>query len=384
MKSNSIGFSLVVTAVSLLGFTTLPAFAATFYNVLDLGTLDGDPEGSTATGFNDLGQVIGESSNAFGTGTAFRTSPNSPINPATDSVLDDGPVTTANGINNLGQVVGSTSGTGGPSTVSYTSSSNDGSIQENFQLLDAANAINDLGQIAGTNNVSDPGFPRVVRAVRIDRNGGESSLGTLGGEISFGSDINNLGQVVGSSDTANGETHAFRTAANSAINAATDDLGTLGGSSSTAIDINDLGQVVGSSTTASGQFHAFRTAANSAINAATDDLGTLGGNFSVAYSINNSGLVVGDSELADGSDRAFLYDGTKLFDLNTLIPADSNIVLTSARGINASGQIAASGNGRAFLLTPVPEPTTMLGVLAFGAGAGILRKRNKQKVKAST
>ncbi len=368
--------------LSLVGFTTLPASAATFYNVLDLGTLEGDPEGSTATGINDLGQVIGESFNTFGTRTAFRTAPNSPINPATDNILGNGPVTTANGINNLGQVVGSTSGTGGPSTVSYISSSNDGSIQQESLLLDEANAINDLGQIAGTNNVSAPGFPRVVRAVRIGSNG-EPNLGTLGGEISFGNGINNLGQVVGSSETANGERRAFRTAANSAINAATDDLGTLGGSSSTAIDINDLGQVVGSSTTASGERHAFRTAANSAINADTDDLGTLGGNFSVAYSINNSGLVVGDSELADGSDRAFLYDGTKLFDLNTLIPADSGIVLANARGINASGQIAASGNGRAFLLTPVPEPTTMLGVLAFGAGAGILRKRAaKQKVKA--
>ncbi len=31
--------------------------------------------------------------------------------------------------------------------------------------------------------------------------------------------------------------------------------------------------------------------------------------------------------------------------------------------------------------TPVPEPTTMLGLLAFSAGAGFLRKRSKQKLK---
>ena len=212
-------------------------------------------------------------------------------------------------------------------------------------------------------------------------------MGTLGGSNSFGRGINNLGQVVGASETANGQIHGFRTAANSVINVATDDLGTLGGNFSSAIDINDLGQTVGFSTTASGETHAFLTDANSAIDA-EDDLGTLGGNFSIAYSINESGLVVGDSKLADGSDRAFIYDGTELFDLNTLVAGDFDFVLTSARGINENGQIAATGffadtqTTRAFLLTPVPEPTSMLGVLAFGA-AGFLRTRAaKRKVRA--
>lgn len=60
-------------------------------------------------------------------------------------------------------------------------------------------------------------------------------------------------------------------------------------------------------------------------------------------------------------------------------------VLTSARGINESGQIAATAffndtqTTRAVLLTPVPEPTSMLGVLAFGAGAGFLRTRATKK-----
>ncbi len=390
MKAYRIGsISLALTAMSFVGLTTsLPAAAATFYNVLDLGTFTGNPDDySRATGINDLGQVIGESPNTFAGREAFRTAPNSPITPLA-SIGDSGSETTANDINNLGQVVGSFSGLGGPSTVSYTSASNDGSIQYNQQILLEANAINDSSQIAGTNNVSPPGFPRIVHAVR-----GGTDLGTLGGASSAGNGINNLGQVVGSSDTANGETRAFRTAPNSVINPATDDLGTLGGLFSSAADINDLGQVIGSSTTASGETHAFLTDANSAIDAATDDLGTLGGSFSIAYSINNSGLVVGDSELVDGTSRAFVYDGTALFDLNTLIPANSGFVLTSASGINESGQIAAtgifgnSGSSRAFLLTPasepVPEPTTMLGVLAFSAGAGVLRKRAaKQKVKA--
>lgn len=291
----------------------------------------------------------------------------------------------------MGQVVGTVFGSG--SVFSYITASNDGSIEGDTLTIQVANAINDSSQIAGTNG---------SHAVRIDSNNSTYSqvdLGTLGGDSSIGNGINELGQVVGSSfiDSGSGQQHAFRTAPNSVINAATDDLGTLGGFFSNANDINDLGQVVGSSITANGQIHAFVTGANSAINAATDDIGTLGGNLSVAYSINNSGLVVGSSRLADRpeSDRAFLYDGTALFDLNTLIPADSGILLFGARGINEGGQIVASGltgndvnaGFHAFLLTPtsepVPEPTTMLGVLAFGAGAGFLRKRAaKQKVQA--
>ena len=351
MKLHSIGsISLALTAFSFVGLTTaLPASAATFYNVTDLGTLALAPNDfSFATGINDLGQVIGNSSNAFGSTQVFRTAPNTPINPATDNISQSGPTTTANDINNLGQVVGNISNLATTrSTLGYITDSNDGSIQGTSQALRAANAVNDSSQIAGTNNISAPGvFPQILHAVRINTNStprGEFDLGTLGGTSSAGNGINNLGQVVGSSGTTDGQTRAFRTAPNSVINPATDDLGTLGGSSSTANDINDLGQVVGSSTTASGETRAFLTGANSAINAATDALGTLGGNFSAAFSINNSGFVVGNSELVDGTRRAFVYDGTALFDLNTLITENSGFVLTSAGGINESGQIAATG-----------------------------------------
>lgn len=400
MKLHSISsISLVLTAVSFVGLTTsLPATAATFYTVLDLGTFTADPRNSSsATGINDLGQVIGISDSfdpVYIPGTyngpeVFRTAPNSAIAPATNKidVFMGILASSAEDINNLGQVVGDTLSSSARNSISYVSEPN-GSL--NSIGLFQASAINDSSQIAGEGVIVGSLGIRSNHAVRIDSHDSDSfiDLGTLGGSNSNGNGINNLGQVVGSSETASGETRAFRTAPNSTINSATDDLGTLGGSFSSATDINDLGQVIGSSTTASGETHAFLTDANSAIEAA-DDLGTLGGDFSVAYSINNSGLVVGDSELADGSDRAFLYDGTELLDLNTLLTENSGFVLTSARGINESGQIAATAffadtqTSRAFLLTPVPEPTTMLGVLAFGAGAGVLRKKAaKQKVKA--
>lgn len=391
MKVHSIGsISLALTAISFVGLTTsLPAAAATFYNVTNLGVAR--VSGSTvATGINDLGQVIGISYFSQGARESFRTAPNSAINPATDIV-----VSLSNGesepqsINNSGQVVG----IGIPFsrfTTGFLTEPN-GSTGVDTLFLGEANAINESGQVTGRGLVTDPSTSgSIYHAVleNPDDGAGFIDLGTLGGVSSAGDGINNLGQVVGSSQTSNGETRAFRTAANSVINSATDDLGTLGGDFSAATDINDLGQVIGSSTTASGETRAFLTDANSTIDA-SDDLGTLGGDFSAAYSINESGFVVGNSSLADGTSRAFVYDGTAMFDLNTLISADSGFVLTSARGINESGQIAATGffadtqTTRAFLLTPVPEPTTMLGVLAFSAGAGFLRKRStKQKLKA--
>jgi probable HAF family extracellular repeat protein len=65
----------------------------------DLGTFGGDH--SVARGINDLGQVVGISQDNGGSYHAFRTVPNGFINSADDVGNVD-----AQGINNLGQVVG--------------------------------------------------------------------------------------------------------------------------------------------------------------------------------------------------------------------------------------------------------------------------------------
>ena len=89
------------------------------------------------------------------------------------------------------------------------------------------------------------------------------------------------------------------------------------------------------------------------------DLGILGGNYSYAYGINNAGQVVGSSGAADsGFNHAFLYSNGQMMDLNDLIDPSLGITLTEATGINDHGQIVANGGLDAYLLTPIPEPST--------------------------
>lgn len=397
MKINSNHkLSLPLTALAVGIATSFPqtASAATLYSVLDIGSLSGN---SYATGVNDLGQVIGTTVAANGRPQAFRTAPNSPINPLTDNidtVVIGLAESLSSDINNSGQLVGTYRGRGGQRDIAYRTAPN-GPIDNNSFISNRANGglgnndsvpfvlsaagINELGQVVGTGIVqsNQPSAVDYYGGVLINDPNNSTEQVTLLGAGSTPADINDLGQIVGTF-----ESHAFRTAPNSAINSATDDLGTLGGSASRGVDINNLGQVVGSSTTANGETHAFRTAANQPINPETDDLGTLGGNYSEANSINELGQVVGFSYLANGSMSAFLYEEDTMFALNDLIDTTSNIGLIAATGINEKGQIVANSYNRAYLLTPVPEPTTMFGALVFGAGAGFLRKRTKQKITA--
>ena len=399
MKSHSTCKIALIAALGIATATCQTAAAATLYSVTNLDN-SGNSNQLVATGINNLGQVVGYSiptRNGLSiVNDAFRTAPNSPINPATDYLGSSPSANIPSAINDLGQVVG-----GSVQNLAFRTAPNSPINPATDYYIDfgfsSATAINNLGQIVVYQNLSRSGSRSFRTAPNSPINLATDNIGTLGGIIvgrpfPFSSSnaygINDLGQVVGDSLNINLEQHAFRTAPNSAINPATDDLGTLGGSTSVAGAINNLGVVIGYSTTASGNSHAFRTTANSPINPATDDLGTLGGLTSTASAINNLGQVVGDSLTASGDRHAFLYESGVMLDLNNLIPT-IGFTLNYASGINDKGQIVAGtsfnpqvpGRAFAFLLTPivptsVPEPSSELGVLAFGAlGAVLALKR---------
>ncbi|MHC4177250.1 MAG: PEP-CTERM sorting domain-containing protein [Planctomycetota bacterium] len=89
---------------------------------------------------------------------------------------------------------------------------------------------------------------------------------------------------------------------------------------------------------------------------------------------------MGSSWIAgDVAHHAFLYDGSRMWDLNDLIDPESGWVLREARGINDAGWIAGWGYDsgeprvrRGFLLIPEPGTVAMLlgagliGLLAWG------------------
>jgi len=94
------------------------------------------------------------------------------------------------------------------------------------------------------------------------------------------------------------------------------------------------------------------------------DLGTLGST-SHAEAINSRGQVVGRSRLGDPStilQHAFLWEeGGPMLDLNTLIPAGSNLQLIDAYNVNDRGEILVD----AIPLGTPPVETGQLGHLAL-------------------
>ena len=135
-------------------------------------------------------------------------------------------------------------------------------------------------------------------------------------------------------------------------------LGTLPGyTSSGASAINDKGQIAGgvssnNGVSGNGWFLSYGEAFLYSDGVMTG-LGVLNGDVtSGASAINNNGQLVGVSMDATLGSRPFLYTGKRMYDLNTLT-VNSPEALTSASGINDSGQIAANNSTGAYLLSPV-------------------------------
>ncbi len=322
------------------------------YSLVDLGTLGGNA--ATAVAINSGGQV---------TGYSDLTGNGGPDAFIYDGAMHDlgtlgGSSSFGTGINNNGQVVGNASTIGDTASDAFQY---DGTMHD---LGDwSPSGINSGGVIVGSNDVD--------HAVYYD--GSLHDIGTLGGTYSSGNAINDNGLIAGDSDTSDGNEHAFL------YDGSMHDLGTFGGDTSRGLAINATGMVAGWADTADGSAHAFL------YDGTLHDLGTLGAPESAALGINSEGVVVGSVRTGPRSELAFVYDGMHgMQDLNGLIDPSLGWQLLSANGINDAGLITGigfvDGQQHAFLLSPVPEPASLvLAALACISLMAIARRRHARQ-----
>jgi len=233
--------------------------------------------------------------------------------------------------------------------------------------------INEQGQIVGQSYTVDSipppnahctDTPLTLHAF-IWEKGSMVDLGTLGGTCAFAYALNNHGQIAGQATLADDQAdHPFIWQDGNM-----EDLGALGGTYGYASWLNDSGIVVGAATNEGDQaLLAFRWKDGMMTN-----LGTLTGDAcSVSDAINSSGEVVGGSGILESAsfpactdlvEHAFLSANDRMIDLNTFVPAGSDLTLNEAVFINDSGEISGfgtlpNGDQHAFLLIPCGSDDT--------------------------
>jgi probable HAF family extracellular repeat protein len=241
--------------------------------------------------------------------------------------------------------------------------------------------INASGQVTGSS-----GPDSTAHAFRTGPNASinplTDDLGVLSGTRSEGTDINDGGMVVGNfyvydPDLDDDVPRAFRSTPNN-VPGPSIALGGLGGNSSSALAVNNIGQIVGWAKRSDGQTRAFKLEPGEVITAASD-LGTLGGSSAVAFDINNLGWIVGDAGTADGSAGAFVYDGSTMFNLNSLIDDGGSWTIYQGLRINDQGQILAFADRNGVFgyirLDPVPEPAGIACVAGLVMTLGQRRRK---------
>jgi len=194
--------------------------------------------------------------------------------------------------------------------------------------------------------------------------------------------VNDAGQVVGLASGGAGPSYGFVWDSVGGLRT----LGVLPGYyNSSAYALNESGHVVGVCTSADWPTGGGRAFLWDAVTGMTD-LDVLSGcNYSAAYGINDMGQVVGVSKsFVSGPERAFVWTSANgMIDLNTVLDASGDgWFLYDAYAINDAGQIAGygaspvTGESQAFLLTPIPEPSSLLALLCGLGGVGMMwRKR---------
>ena len=328
----------------------LPAIAHAQY-AYDIVPIDGTP-----AAINNQGQVVGEIYSAqYGQFHAYEYSNGQ----TTDLFPADPNGSSASGINDKGQICG-TNGVTGPFVYdSATGATQTLGLPHKYYPITYANAINQSGEVAG--EYGGGGGP--VHAFLYSSGTGQfHDINQLGG-YSTADAINNLGQAAGTTtigNQTNSQDSAFVYS-----NGVTQAIGLLpGGESIEVKGINDSGDVIGYSDGTGFSSHAFLYHNGKML----DLSAALGPSSSFADGINNAGDVVGEAGIG-----GFLYRNGTAQSLNSLIDPSLGWNIREGVAINNAGQIVGFGNLGGFIMTPhlaaVPAPSSLL---TFGLGTGVM------------
>ena len=347
MKALQVIIHVAALGALVFSVTSVCHAGAVRYTVTDLGFLPGHVS-SHATHINDRGQVVGYSIDgyvdskgyAWGERYAF-TWENGAMNQ-----LVSFPTQSPLAINAAGHVL----------TYSFVWRS--GLVQQLPYGYDGRD-MNDQDQILLQDYVT------FQSSVILQPDGTLTPVVIPGSAHVYADELNNLGEVVG--DTDNYTNSGLFLWSNGTVTYLPGD---------TATDINDVGQVVGYTRVQIGLSSAYTAFVWQ--NGEYTELAP--GVISSPSAINNLGQVVGWGE-EHNRGFAWIWDDGTLADLNELVPANSGWFLESAEDINNCGQIVGVGrlNGvdHGFLLTLVPEPSSLsvLTLALAGVGIGVVRRR---------
>ena len=179
----------------------------------DLGILGGEDSISDAVGINALGQVVGFFSNLVSINAhAFRTVPNSKINPITDDLGTlGGTSSAASGINVLGQVVGVSTTAGDLASHIFRTAPNspiNPATDDLGGIFINAVSMDDFGEVVAVNQAGIPGVYSNGEWHDLSQLIVNGSSCTFKGTISGPSTgINDVGQITTNSK-CNGQNHA--------------------------------------------------------------------------------------------------------------------------------------------------------------------------------
>jgi probable HAF family extracellular repeat protein len=314
-----------VTGANGIGMTAIPTLGGSW---------------NRASGINDAGWVVGTSLNASGNERAFVTGPNG-TSPRELGTLG-GSSSSAAGINASGQVVG-TSTTAAGLQRGYISDAQAGNLHDLGSLHGAsgssnAAAINAAGQVTGVSRVDNDtlGTERAFVTGPGGASMQEITVAGHAGDPGWGVGINASGQTVGLTSHVSYYRDAFFAEAG-------------GEGRSLPLPIEPPG----------GESPAYLNSWASGLNASGQVVGY--------YFM---GLATGLFVTGPDGNHAMLLDQQAFTGLTGPLPT-----FDDALGINDAGQIIASANGRAYLISPVPEPAVVAMMLA---GLGLLAVRRRQ------